>query len=141
MTAFEIPRERVYGNFKTEKKSRQVPVARKREKASPGHRKLISQLPCCTCGKRGPSDPHHLKHGRGSMVKAPDAWLVPLCSGPDGCHTGPGGVELAGTKNEEEWFRARGIEEPAELAKELFKATGDLRSMQKVLFSHMNGCF
>ena len=139
--AFEIPRERIYGNFKPEKKSKQVPVARKREKAAPGHRKLIIQLPCCVCGKPGPSDPHHRKHGRGSMAKAPDSELLPLCRGMDGHHTGPDGVELAGTQNEDAWFQARGIEDPAALARELFAATGDLRKMQKVLFSHMNGGF
>jgi len=136
-----VPRERIYGNFKPEKKAKQVSVARRREKAAPGHRKLIIQLRCCICGKPGPSDPHHLKHGRGSMIKSSDAWLVPLCGGPDGHHTGPHGVELAGTKNEEEWFRTLGIEDPSLLAAELFAATGDLRAMQKVLFSHMNGGF
>ena len=75
------------------------------------------------------------------MIKAPDAWLVPLCAGLDGCHTGPGGVELAGSRNENIWFETRGIENPATLAAELFEVTGDLRAMQKVLFMHMNGGF
>jgi hypothetical protein len=141
MSAFKVPRERVLANFKPDKKTKQTPVAKRREKAAPGHRKLIIQLPCCACGKRGPSDPHHLKHMRGSMTKAPDAWLVPLCSGLDGCHMGPQGIEHAGTQNENQWFKDRGIGEVAELAKELFAATGDLRDMQKVLFSHMNGGF
>lgn len=141
MTAFMVPRERVLANFKPEKKTKQTPVAKRREKAAPGHRKLIMQLRCCACGKPGPSDPHHLKHGRGSMVKAPDSWLVPLCSGLDGCHRGPDGVELAGTQNEDAWFQARGIESPAALAADLFAATGDLRKMQKVLFLHMHGGF
>ena len=141
MSAFKVPRERRLANFKPDKKTKQVPVAKRREKAAPGHRKLIIQLPCCICGKRGPSDPHHLKSGRGSMVKAPDAWLVPLCSGMDGHHTGPNGVELAGTQNEDAWFQDRGIENPASLAADLFAATGDLRAMQKVLFTHMHGGF
>jgi hypothetical protein len=136
--AFEIPRERIYGNFKPEKKSKQVPVARKREKAAPGHRKLIAQLPCCACGKRGPSEPHHLKHGRGSMTKSLDSRLVPLCFDH---HRGPGGIENAGTKNEIDWFMAMGVENCDRLTEELFAATGDLRKMQKVLFSHMNGGF
>jgi hypothetical protein len=54
---------------------------------------------------------------------------------------GPQGIEHAGTQNENQWFKDRGIEEVAELAKELFTATGDLRAMQKVLFLHMNGGF
>ena len=147
MTAFEVPRERVLANFKPEKKTKQTPVAKRREKAAPGHRKLIIQLPCCICGKPWPSDPHHLKRpdsmkqGRGSMIKAPDSWLVPLCSGPYGHHTGPDGIELAGSKNEEAWFQSLGIESPSALAAELFAATGDIRAMQKVLFRHMNGGF
>ena len=51
---------------------------------------------------------------------------------------GPDGIENAGSKNELEWFRARGIENAGKLAKDLFAATGDLREMQKVLFSHRN---
>jgi hypothetical protein len=141
MTAFEVPRERLLANFKPDKKSKQTPVARRREKAAPGHRKLIIQLPCCICGKPGPSDPHHLMHKRGSMTKAPDSWLVPLCLGPYGHHTGPDGVQFSGTQNENAWFQARGIENPAMLASELFAATGDIRAMQKVLFRHMNGGF
>jgi hypothetical protein len=139
--AFKVPRERVLANFKPDKKTKQTPVARKREKAAPGHRKLIAQLPCCVCGKRGPSDPHHLKHGRGSMTKAPDAWLVPLCSGMDGHHTGPNGVEMAGSQNETAWFEERGIENVSKLAADLFEVTGNLISMQKLLFLHMNGGF
>lgn len=39
--------------------------------------------PCASCGKGGPSDPHHF--GRGGVgTKSDDTWVVPLCRV---CHT------------------------------------------------------
>lgn len=49
----------------------------------------VRTLPCLVCGKRGHTNPHHLKDPRlcGMGQKAPDWATIPLCTGVDGgCH-------------------------------------------------------
>lgn len=45
--------------------------------------RLVRTLPCCSCGKRPPSDPAH-ERSRGAGGKDRDC--VPLCGGVHGCH-------------------------------------------------------
>ena len=56
----------------------------------------VKSLPCCVCGKPGPSDAHHPICGRYSFRRAPDADAIPLCkrhhqNGPDAIHNGKEG--------------------------------------------------
>ena len=53
----------------------------------------VKELPCCICGKPGPSDAHHVIHDRFSTIKATDFAVIPLCKehhqdGPDAIHNG-----------------------------------------------------
>lgn len=111
-------------------------TAERREGNSKRHLALIRQLPCCVTGKRGPSDPHHLREGlaheRGIGRKATDRWAVPLCRQ---LHEE---AHRVGSRQEWAWFKARGIEDPLELAAALWRNTGDLDRMLKVLEAHMN---
>jgi hypothetical protein len=108
-------------------------AAEKREGMSKAHIALIKQLPCCITGKR-PVDPHHLKEGlaheRGIGRKATDRWAVPLCREK---HEE---VERIGSRNEWAWFKKHGIEDPLELAAALWRNTGDLDRMLRVIEAH-----
>jgi len=112
-------------------------AASRRPGMSKRHLALICQLPCCVTGRPGPSDPHHIKSGparleRGTGLKATDRWLVPLSREK---HSE---IEDLGSRNEEAWFRERGIDVVA-LAEALWAATGDLQEMERVLFKHTRG--
>lgn len=53
----------------------------------------VKQLPCAVCRKPGPSDAHHVIHGRYGTRKAPDTATIPLCKahhqdGPEAIHQG-----------------------------------------------------
>lgn len=109
-------------------------AAEKREGNSKRHLELIRKLPCCVTGKR-PVDCHHLKEGlaheRGIGRKATDRWAVPLSRSK---HEE---VERVGSRNEWAWFKKHGIEDPLELAAALWRVTGDLDRMKRVLQAHM----
>jgi len=88
------------------------------------HLAHIRTLPCCVCGRRSPSEAHHLKQTgereRGMGRRSSDRWAVPLC--PD-CHRlGPDAVEDAGSKNEVIWFAQHGVNGKA-LAETLWEAS------------------
>lgn len=65
----------------------------------------VRRMPCCVCGKPGPSHAHHVTGGTLRRDYLPDGTpnVVPLCAGPDGHHTGNQGVHTLGP----ETFRAR----------------------------------
>lgn len=137
MTAQEIKREVVFCNFRPSKRERmknRPSAAEKREGMSEAHLRLIRQLPCCVCGKPGPSDPHHLKanlsHERGVGRRATDKWAVPMCR----MHHDE--VEAAGSRKETSWFAYFGID-PLELASALWNGTGDRDRMFRILDAHM----
>lgn len=53
----------------------------------------VKGLPCVICGKPGPSEAHHVIHGRYSARKASDFDVIPLCvahhrEGPEAIHSG-----------------------------------------------------
>jgi hypothetical protein len=112
-----------------------------REGNSAAYLAAIRQLPCCACGAPSPSDAHHLKAGtgeRGMAMKATDRYAVPLCRGPEGCHTGVGGVESVGSKNETAWFAVRGVK-PLLLAARLWAswtARKDVSELRRIVASH-----
>jgi hypothetical protein len=132
--AFRFPKQPVTAPFfKVKAAPKAKPSAeKKRERAAPGHLDKIRLLPCCACGRPGPSTAHHLKAGRGSMTKAPNSRALPLCWDD---HVGPQGVESAGTRNEEAWFADRGVR-PFELAAALHQNNHSIVSMLKVLLAH-----
>jgi hypothetical protein len=55
------------------------------------HLEAVKQLPCVICLRPGPSDAHHIIHGRYGSRKASDFETIPLChnhhQGADGIHT------------------------------------------------------
>jgi len=99
------------------------------------HRKTIKRLGCCACPAPAPSDPHHLKilSERGAGMKATDKWLVPLCRR---CHDE---VERIGSRNENRWFRDRGIESAIDLSAALFAASPDVERMKLIVEAHREG--
>lgn len=111
--------------------------AEKREGNCKKHLALVRQLPCCVTGKR-PVDCHHLKEGlaheRGIGRKATDRWAVPLVRFK---HEE---LERLASTQEWAWFRKHGIEDPLELAAALWRNTGDLERMERVLRAHMREC-
>ena len=53
---------------------------------------MVKQLPCVICGKPGPSDAHHVIHGRYGGRKPDGFHTIPLCkghhqNGPEAIHT------------------------------------------------------
>ena len=53
------------------------------------HMAAVSALPCVVCLRRGPSEVHHVFHGRFGQSKASDMETIPLCFD---CHRGPDGI-------------------------------------------------
>ena len=136
MSAFRVPLRTVNWPLLRERKpkQKQVSAETKREREAPGHLSKIRLMPCCACGKLGPSEAHHLKSGRGKATKGPNRSSLPLCWED---HQGPQGVERAGSRNEIAWFKARGIANPYELAEALFMNNYDIVLMHKILHQHM----
>ena len=134
--AFEVPRDRPTAPFFRQRKpkQKQVSAETKREKEAPGHLDKIRLLPCCACGKLGPSEAHHLKMGRGKATKGPNRSSLPLCWED---HRGPQGVEQAGSRNEVKWFQDHGIDDPFELSEALFMNNHDIVLMHKILYQNM----
>lgn len=63
-------------------------------------------------------------------VKSTDKWAVPLCKWQHHAD-----VERLGSRREVEWFDQYGID-PHDLANALWKSTGSLERMLKVLVAH-----
>jgi hypothetical protein len=96
------------------------------------HLALVRLLPCCICGKYGPGDPHHLRVAaeRGVGRKATDRWAVPMC------RTDHEAAHRVGSRVEQSWFAARGIDDVLGLANALWQSTGDLPKMIRILMEH-----
>lgn len=97
---------------------------------SPAHLALIRKLPSCLSGKK-PCDPHHLRvaNERGIGLKATDRWAVPMTRAE---HEE---VHRVGSRKEEEWFLARGVDIYS-LANGLWQQSGDLERMLRVMEAH-----
>ena len=106
--ASEVPREKVYGNFKVRgpKEPHKNSKWRDDRAGMDGkHLALIRQLPCCVTRRQPGGEAHHLKSGtgeRGMSVRSTDKWAVPIA------HDAHMDVERAGTKRERQWFLDRG---------------------------------
>ena len=100
------------------------------------HLALIRELPCCVTGRAGPNDPHHLCSGpaakeRSLGKRATDRWAVPLCrAAHDEVHS-------MGSRREQAWFRAHGIDDVIELAAALWNAPANVNVMTRIVQSHM----
>lgn len=133
--ASEVPREKVYGNFKVRgpKEPHKNSKWRDDRAGMDGkHLALIRQLPCCVTRRQPGGEAHHLKSGtgeRGMSVRSTDKWAVPIA------HDAHMDVERAGTKRERQWFLDRGID-PHVLAQDLWGVTGNLEAMGRVLQAH-----
>lgn len=115
-----------------EKKKR---IADRRPGMSASHLDRVRGLPCCVCECPPRVQAHHLKDvepkERGMGLRSTDQWAVGLCVF---CHDE---VERVGSKNERDWFFARGID-ARELAQGLWRVTsakGD--KMMEVFRVHM----
>lgn len=108
-------------------------AAERREGNSKAHLALIRQLPSCISGKR-PCDPHHLYHKkeRGVGLKATDRWAVPLTREEHDEAT------KAQSRGEMAFFKRNGIENPYDLANSLWKQTGDLERMVKIIQANLS---
>lgn len=138
--ASEIRRERAVGIFKPSvedkmkaKRSKEN-FRDKRPGMSEDHLALIRKLPCCVCLRTPCGEAHHLKNTpdkeRGIGLRSSDKWAVPTCH-EHHVH----GVELAGTRNELSWFKARGVD-ALSLAQALWHSTGDLPKMVAIVLEH-----
>lgn len=103
-----------------------------RDGMSESHLELVRRCPCATCRRTPAGTVHHLKTTgeRGLAVRSTDRWGVPLCPT---CHDA---VERAGKKNELTWFAERGVADVVWLAAALWKATGDLPRMTRIVLTH-----
>ena len=128
-------REKVIANFRDRlAKKKNSENFKARPGMSPAHLVLIRNLPCCICGVSG-SEAHHVKAGtgeRGMGLRSTDRWAVPMC------HEHHMEVERAGSKKENDWFAQRAVL-PGLLAMDLWKGTGNLERMQRVLTGHLKG--
>lgn len=106
-------------------KGKKKRIADRRPGMSPSHLDRIRGLPCCVCEKPPRSECHHLKdtgaNERGMGLRSTDQWALPVCSFATGggCHDE---IERLGSKNERDWFFARGID-ARELAQGLWRVT------------------
>ena len=104
-----------------------------REGSDPVYLRAVTQLPCVVCLSQGHTEPHHLKLGveeRGMSRRADDDKILPLC---DQHHRlGPEAVENAGSKNEWDWFEARGIDDPLGLAGKLYASWQKHKSVSRL---------
>jgi hypothetical protein len=119
------------------KRDRKAKRASRREGNDEDHATLLRQLPCCVTGITPARQIHHLKAGparqeRGIGMKATHKWGVPLSFVPHIL-----GVERVGSRQEHAWFRDNGIDDPYELAAALYRETGDLERMTRIVQAHM----
>jgi hypothetical protein len=136
----EIRPPKVYGNFRPslkERSKKHVSSQERREGNEEKHAALLRLLPCCVTGQTPARTIHHLKGGpaaktRGVGMKAPHMWALPLCYEAHIL-----GVEKVPTSREHAWFQDNGLKEPYELAAALYKGTGDLERMTKIVQAHM----
>lgn len=123
-TRFKPPR--------TPNKPKKESAASKRPGMDPKHVSDVGKLPSCISGRK-PCDPHHLKikKERGVGLKATDRWCVPLTREEHD------DVQPRNQTQELAWFKKRGID-PYALANALWFNKGDIKTMQKVVETHLN---
>lgn len=67
-----------------------VPLPKVAPLRSEPYRRWVAFLPCCHCGRAGPSQCAHGDQGKGAAIKACDSTCFPLCAdapGRRGCHS------------------------------------------------------
>jgi hypothetical protein len=130
----EINKGHVYGNFRQRnpgKKRKNSKTYEDRPGMSEDHLACIRKMPCCVSLRMPGGEAHHLKSagGRGMGLRSEDRWALPMA------HDEHMELERIGSRNEEAWFRERGVD-PLILAADLWKATGDVARMTEVLIGH-----
>ena len=107
--AYEMPRTRMFGNFRTESWQRPVTLPRiaRRRGNDPAHLVLVRRLSCAVCPVTSGIDAHHLKSGpakneRGLGMKATNRHVCPLCR----YHHDE--VEALASTREPEWYASYG---------------------------------
>lgn len=137
MTAQQIYRQKVYGNFRKRGKPEKRKNSKFRENRpgmSADHLKLIRKLPCCVpgCNVVG-CDPHHLQdtgaRERGMGLRSTDRWAIPLCR----LHHDE--VHSLGSRRERQWFEQFGMD-PYEVAISLWTLRGDAAAMTRVIIAN-----
>ena len=138
--ASQIPRERVFGNFKptrthraAEKRAKPAKKRAGREGNDLGHLAAIRQCPCIATLKMPAGEAHHLKLGtgeRGAGMRSSDRWAVPITRGP---HEE---VEAGGARREHAILKRWGITDPLGLAAALWAASPDVAKMTKIILAH-----
>lgn len=125
------------GFFKPSKseriKAKSKDTREEREGNSDAHLAAIRACPCVVTLKFPAGEAHHLKQGtgeRGAGMRSSDRWAVPLSRWPHD------DVESIGSRNETAWFKARGIENPIDLAAALWAASPDVAVMTKIVLAH-----
>lgn len=141
--ASQIDRPRVLANFKPTRGQREKAkrtkqsAAERRPGMSEDHLACIRKLPCLACYPfiKTAGEAHHLKMtgDRGMGLRSQDKDAVPLC------RTHHDEVERAGAKNEAAKMRSWDIKDPLQLASDLWKATGDVGRMTRILIEHKRG--
>lgn len=135
-SAFEIPREKVIGNFRVRKPKAKKPSAdARRASEAPGYLDKIRSLPCAVCKAPPRSEAHHLRCTglRGTGMKSPDRFALPLCDLHHGYSAD--GVHKVGTTREAAWFRHHGIF-CLDLAAALHSNSQSIEAMYRVLEAH-----
>lgn len=140
--AGQVPRDRIYGNFRKDKYAALVvPHKWRNDRERPGmsaaHLALIRKLPCTCCYRIRGNEAHHLKSlaaakERGVGMKATDRWTVSMCA-PFGHHHE---LEQLGSRREVEWFWDNFGINPHALADALWRGTGDLARMGRIMLAH-----
>jgi hypothetical protein len=113
----------------------QVKAEAKRERTAAGHVELIRQLPCAVTGAPPRSDPHHLMRtgepgARGMSLTTAGKWTIPLCRKVHDEITKKG-------EPEEFLMEKYGLDARA-LAQSLWRVSGDLEAMERVVFRATN---
>lgn len=130
----------VLANFRPDKFSQPSPAAKARAKRaaregnSEDHLALLRQLPCVCCERKS-EDCHHLKSldaakHRGVGLRAPDMFALGICR----MHHNE--IERLGSRREFAWFQDNFGIHPHALAEALWRSTGNLQAMSRILLAH-----
>ena len=109
-------------------------VRREREGMSSSHTDNLALCCCCACGiEDGTVVGHHMMHvsaSRGTGLKAPDQWAIPLCMR---CHSA-----CHSYGDDETYLTLAGVDARS-VARALWTARGDVSDLQRVAFRSAQG--
>lgn len=136
----QIERPHVLANFKPSRGEREKAkrvkksAAERRPGMSADHLACVRKLPCVACYPfvRIAREAHHLKMtgDRGMGQRSQDKDALPLCRG----HHEE--IERVGAKNEAALFQRWDIADALQLAADLWRSTGDVPKMTRIIIEH-----